>query len=439
VAKQIWDEANPVASPFWLSKLLVRAGLGRLLPSIRQLTDGGRRFVRYYGDRVLAAPAGELRDFHSLLEIQSPEVIDLSLGASRIDRVPSIGTKLPVDRRGWPPLWGLAELREAIADKLLIENQIGVCPRDEVLVTAGASGAFHTVLDTFVNPGDGVVLFDPASPLYSLALKQRRARVRWVPSWVEDGRLRFLAHHFAQATRGARLVVVNSPANPTGGTFAVQDLEHITWWAQKRDLLLVSDEVFAKFRYDGEAPSLGSLPMALQRTLTLGSVSQEFSLASARVGWLAGNRHLVRVCALTSAVQTPFVPTVSQLLALSALRQARESFAPLRADLAARRDYIMQRLHAMELNPPFPSGGFFFWVPVWQTGRRGTQFAEQLLRDHDVLVMPGDFFGPSGAGYIRLSYAVDEGRLREGLSRLGEFMAGEPPMRIDSPPLRRAA
>jgi aspartate/methionine/tyrosine aminotransferase len=233
--------------------------------------------------------------------------------------------------------------------------------------------------------------------------------------------------------------VVNSPANPTGGTFAAEDLERITWWAEKRSLLIVSDEVFARFRYEGETPSLGSLPKALRRTLTLGSVSQEFSLTSARVGWLAGNRHLTQVCALTSAVQTPFVPTICQLLALSALQQSKQSGAALRDDLAGRRSYIFQRLQAMELNPAFPSGGFFFWVPVWQTGRSGAEFAEELLRAHDVLVMPGEFFGPSGSGYVRLSYAVDEGRLREGLNRLAEFMSGNSAAPVDSPSLRQAA
>src|SRR5262249_2120849 len=173
---------------------------------------------------------------------------------------------------------------------------------------AGAAGAFSIVLDTVVNPGDRVVLFDPTSPLYPFALRHRRARVRWVPTWMEDGRTRFHLEPLVKAMRRARLIVVPAPANPTGGTIAAEDLEQIAWWAERQDVLIWSDEVFEHYRYEGEPASLGSLPRARRRTLTTGSVSKSHALASARVGWLAGYRHLVRPCALTAVLQTPFVP-----------------------------------------------------------------------------------------------------------------------------------
>src|SRR5262249_39992212 len=196
---------------------------------------------------------------------------------------------------------------------------------DEVLVTYGTAGAFSTALDTFINPGDRVVLFDPTSPLYPLGLRPRRARVRWVPTWVEEGRVRFRLDHLDQALRGARLLVVTSPTNPTGGTISPEDLEQVAWWAGHRDVLVFNDEVFARYRYEGQALSLGTLPRARNRTLTAGSVSKGHALASARVGWLAGCRHLLRACGLTAVLQTPFVPTLCQQLALTALRQGGES------------------------------------------------------------------------------------------------------------------
>src|SRR5262249_6322056 len=162
----------------------------------------------------------------------------------------------------------------------------------------------------------------PTSPLYPLALRSRRARVRWVPTWTEEGCLRFRLDHLDQALRGARLLVVTSPGNPTGGTIRPEDLDQIAWWAHHRDVLVFNDEVFARFRYEGQALSLGTLPRARQRTLTAGSVSKGHALASARVGWLAGCRHLIRPCSITAALQTPFVPTLCQQLALTALRQS---------------------------------------------------------------------------------------------------------------------
>jgi aspartate/methionine/tyrosine aminotransferase len=412
----------PVALPLFVKKLLIQSGIARWLPSVQRLTDGGADFLHYYSDRLLAAPHLELGDLAALLDAHGPDVIDLTLGSPRFDLMPSGGTKLPADRRGWPPPWGLPELRAAIAETLLAGNGLAVSPADEVLVTHGAAGAFSTAIDTFVNPGDRIVLFDPTSPLYPLMLRSRRACVHWVPTWMEEGRLRFRLDHLDKALRGARLLVVTSPANPTGGIISPEDLEQIAWWADHRDVLLFNDAAFERYRYEGEVPSIGTLPRARQRTLTAGSVSKGHALASARVGWLAGCRHLVRACSITAALQTPFVPTLCQQLALTALRQSGDPFQQVLEQLDSRRHYAFDRLRSMGLNPAWPSGAFFFWVPVWELGLSGRAFAEHLLREKSVLVTPGTSFGPSGAGHVRLSYAVEDGRLREGLGRMAELL-----------------
>src|SRR5262245_45501087 len=171
-----------VALPLSLTKLLIRAGVARWLPRVRRWTDGGGTFLRYYSDRILSAPHEEIREAATLLDAPGLDAIDLSQGAPRFDLVPSTTTRLPGDRRGWPPLSGLPELRAAVAEKLLTDNQLAVDPADEVLITLGAAGAFSAAVDTFLNPGDRVVLFDPCSPLYPLSLGHRRVRIRWVDS-----------------------------------------------------------------------------------------------------------------------------------------------------------------------------------------------------------------------------------------------------------------
>src|SRR5262249_19026053 len=159
-----------------------------------------------------------------------------------------------------------------VAEKLLAEQHVAFRPGDEVLITQGATGAFTAVLDAFVNRGDRVVLFDPTSPLYALGLRHRRARIRWLASWVDNGRTRFRVAALAQALSGARLLLLNSPGNPTGGVIAAEDLEQIAWWAQRKDVLIYSDEVFERYAYDGLPPSIATLAAARQRTLTVGSV-----------------------------------------------------------------------------------------------------------------------------------------------------------------------
>jgi aspartate/methionine/tyrosine aminotransferase len=158
--------------------------------------------------------------------------------------------------------------------------------------------------------------------------------------------------------------------------------------------------------------------------LTVGSVSKGHALAWARVGWLAAQQNLLRPCAAAAALRTPFVPTLCQQIADTALRTSRESFEPLRKEFDSRRHYTHERLRGLELNAVWPAGAFFVWVSVWERGLSGRDFAEGLLREKRVLVTPGDLFGPSGTGHVRISYATDDGRLREGLNRLGDYIQG---------------
>lgn len=411
-----------MAYPFRLLRWLARVRLARFLPVAKRLTRGGSAFLHYYGDRVLAAPFEELQRAAEFQELHGPDAINLAIGAPRFDLVPSGSTKLPADRRGWPPAWGLPELRQVVAEKFDAHQGLAVNPHDEVLVTLGAAGAFNLIADAFLNPGERVVLFDPASPLYSFVCRQRRLRIRWLASWMEKGRTCFHLDQLARALRGARLIVVNSPANPTGGIVAAEDLEQIAWWANRRDALILSDDVFERFRYEGGSAGIAQLPKARGRTLTIGSVSKSHALAAARVGWLAGHRHLVRPCALTAVLQGMCVPTLSQQIALTALRQDADVLQCMRAELDSRRRYAFERLQAVGLTPAWPAGAFFLWVPVQELGLSGQAFAERLREEKRVLVTPGELFGPSGAAYVRVSYATEDGRLREGLARMADFI-----------------
>ncbi len=406
----------------FLAKLLIRSRIARWLPRVRRITDGGARFLHYYSDRILASPQAELRQAADLLLARAPDVLDLASGSPAFDIVPSASTKLPADRRDWSGPWGLAELRQAIADKLKSEPIPRINSADEVLITHGASGAFSTVLETFINPGDRVVLFDPTSPLFDLFLRYRRARISWLPTWMEDGYTRFRDETLAKLIRRARMIVLATPNNPTGGLVSAEDLDRITWWAERRDVLIVNDMTFDSYVYEARPPSIGTLPRARERTITIGSFSKAYALASMRVGWLAGHRHLVRPCSVAASLQTPFVPALCQQVALTALRECGGSLEAIHKEFESRRRYAFERLEAMGLKPAWPSGAFFCWVPVKELGLNGQEFADRLLLSKKVLVWPGKLFGPSGGDYVRLSYAAEDGRLREGLARLADFV-----------------
>jgi aspartate/methionine/tyrosine aminotransferase len=246
--------------------------------------------------------------------------------------------------------------------------------------------------------------------------------VRWVPTWTEDGRCRYPVREFEAAMRGATMLVLADPGNPAGGVLADEELDHIAWIAAAYDVLIYVDESFSRFRFDARGKCFGKLPGADRRILTAGSMTQEFGLGALRVGWLAGPRHLVRACGLTQNLSAPFVPVVCQQAAARALNEVDNDFSNQLDRLRGKRDYAIERLRGMGLEADRPAGGYFLWVPVAGLGLDGRAFAERLFREECVQVGPGCAFGPSGSGHVRISVVGDDGRLREGLSRLASFV-----------------
>ncbi len=410
-----------MAIPFWLTKLLVRTRLAGFTRRARRLTDGGTAYLRYYSDRVLNAPLDELLDSAFVPHAPGPDVLDLNQptpDAPPARGAVSVGRTDSFTAPGRVPVT-LPELRQAVAERYRQLGR-GLNPDTDILATHGATGAYTAALDAFVNPGDRVVLFDPSSPLFALGAKSRHAKVRWVPTWTEDGRCRYIAADFERAMRGAKMLVLSDPGSPAGGCLAPEDLEHIAWIAGGYGVLVYLDESFAAFRYGERPRSLATMLGADRLTLSAGSVSQEFGQPGMRVGWLAGPRHLVRACQLTANLTVPYVPPVCQQAAARLLSE------PLQSDtldrFRAKRQYAMDRLRTMGLEPELPGGGYFAWVPVSSLGLDGRAFAERLLKEDRVLVGPGVAFGPSGSGHVRVSFAADDGRLREGLGRMAAFV-----------------
>jgi aspartate/methionine/tyrosine aminotransferase len=408
-----------VESFFW-RKLLVRSGLARFLPSVQRELLGGEAYLHQYSDRTLALPLGQLLDHALLPEVTTPGSINLALGTPPCELPVPHGRGL----RQSQIAWGLPELRADLAADFQLNHGPEHDPADEVLITHGASGAFAAALDTFVNPGDRAVLFDPTSPIFPIGLAHRRASIRWVPTWSENGQVRFGMDAFAKAMRGAKLLVLADPVNPTGCVFAPEDLEQIAFWARKHDAIIFQDASFDRWRGKPATGRIASLPNADGRIITCGSFAKSHALTGVRVGWLVGNRHLVRPCVAAAMMAAPFVPTFCQQVALSALRTAESVLAEVREVLAARRNYGRERLEALGMQPWESDGGFFFWVPTPE-GENSRGFAQRLLRETGVLVNPGSPFGPSGKSFIRISIAADEGRLREGLDRIEGFLSME--------------
>jgi aspartate/methionine/tyrosine aminotransferase len=200
-------------------------------------------------------------------------------------------------------------------------------------------------------------------------------------------------------------------------------------------VLILSDEVYERFRFGTPPVSIATLNEARPRTLTVGSVSKGHALASARVGWLAAPGPLLQACLSAVALHTPFVPTLCQQMALAALEVPEEAFATVLETFRSRRDYAVERLQGLRLEPAAPAGGYFLWVPIHETGLTASAFAEALQQEQQVRVLPGHLFGPSGRAHVRISLAADDGRLHDGLNRLAQFIHGRAPAMVVPQPV----
>ncbi len=409
--------------PLPISKFLIRTGIAQRIPAIKALVPEPS-YLRFYSDRILMAPNEPMRDMNGYLSRATPDCIDLSLGAPCEDGLKPAMHEAEALFAGssYPPPVGLLDLRQAVASKLARENGIHVDAADEVMITNGVSQAIHVIFDTFVNPGDKVVLVDPTFLVYPLAAQYHRARIAWMPSWLDRGRTRLDLRRLDRAMRGAKLVVVNSPSNPTGGLLEPETLERILALARKHDVLVLSDEVYERFQYEREHLSIASLPGARERTITVNSFSKSHAMAGCRIGYMATIRFLMRPMCMHQFIATPFASVAGQRLALRALAEPASKSRQVLADYDARRQWLHRELCEMGLPCDMPAGAFYFWVPIRQFGVASLEFAHGLLASQKVLLMPGENFGPSGPHHIRISYAASREKLQEGCRRLRKFL-----------------
>jgi aspartate/methionine/tyrosine aminotransferase len=395
-----------VAQPYFVQRTLRSVGFSSLVKADDSITGGAGDYARYASSMLLR---GETMD-NSF--VSNPGLMNLNLGAPQWDS-PIGGWRFSADRQGMSHPQGLRELRELIT---------GQASTEQVIVQPGASGALATALRSFVNSGESVVLFDPCSPMFRRSCASIGARVRWVPTWHEAGRTRFLFDGLARAMSGARMIVLAEPNNPTGGTFLREDLEHLAWLAKRHDVLVVCDQSFNRFRYDVAAVQLDELTDFTRRWILLGSVTASLGLGSLRVGWAAGAAPLVHMMTRCAQLTGTTVPTACQQAALRALQAEREQTLSMQEQFRSKRRYTLDRLGGMGLVASVPNAGFTCWVNVADVCESSRKFAAELLAEEQVLVGCGSDFSPNGEQFIRVSFAVEDGRLREGLTRLGRFI-----------------
>jgi aspartate/methionine/tyrosine aminotransferase len=324
----------------------------------------------------------------------------------------------------YPPYAGLPDLRAAIAEDITARRGFPAKP-ENVFVTVGGKGVMVYAIMALVDPGDEVIVPDPGYPIYDSITRFVGGTPVPLPIRQSNDFRLDVDELAALITPRTKLLVINSPENPTGGVLTRDDIERIAELAQRHDLVVLSDEIYSRILYDGaEHVSIASLDGMLDRTITLDGFSKTYAMTGWRMGYAVVPDWLVKAYSQLVINTISGVTAFAQAGAIEAIRGPQTEVDAMVEEFRARRDLIVDGLNEI---PGFdcirPLGAFYVFPDVSETGMSGAELADKLLYEAGVCVLAGTAFGAEGEKHIRISYANSRENLTEALRRIGAFIA----------------
>jgi len=314
---------------------------------------------------------------------------------------------------------GIRSLREAIAEKIRREKGVEVDPEGGILVTSGSSEAILASVLSLVNPGEEVLVFDPYYPPYVSSVRLALANPVLVP--VDRETLTPIPELVAEkVSEKTKLMIVNSPCNPTGAVYDRKVLEALAEIALTHDLYVISDEVYESFVFeDAQHFSIASLPGMAERTLIVNSFSKTYAMTGWRIGYVAGPPEIIGNVLKVRGAGNVCASSISQRAALAALEKCESYVAEMVREYDKRRRIIYNGLRKIGgFKTPNPKGAFYVFPDISSIEKDSVKFAKFLVEKAHVVVSPGVGFGPSGEGRIRISYSIAAEKLEEALERI---------------------
>ena len=319
---------------------------------------------------------------------------------------------------------GTLELRQAIADKLRVENGIDADPRTEVTVTSGSQEAMLIAAMGFLNPGDEALILDPYYPAYYEDTLLAEAVPVPVPLDEKREYGIDLEAIESRLTEKTRMIWICSPSNPTGRVFSRQDLETVAEVAKRHDLIVFTDEIYEKIVYDGARHiSIGSLPGMEDRTITVNGFSKAYAMTGWRIGYVAAEKKLSAVLRKLHYYATLCPNAISQKAAFAALTGPQQCVRKMVLEYDRRRRLVLSELGKIKpLSYTIPKGAFYVFPDFSNFEKSDETFAAYLLKEASVATAPGSGFGNVGKGHLRISYSVSCEQVKEGLRRIKETL-----------------
>jgi len=348
------------------------------------------------------------------------DVIDMGVGEPDFDTprhiVEAGCNSIRMGETRYAPTAGIPELRRAIADKLAKENGLAVTSED-VSVTPGAKMAVFAAIQALLQEGDECVLIGPSWVSYEPCVAFAGGSVSWAS--VDES---FMPQDLAESiSPKTRLIIVNSPSNPTGSVFDGRILKEIRDLAVDHDLLVISDEIYEKIIYDHQHISIGSMEGMAERTVTINGFSKSYAMTGWRLGYLAGPKETMKWVNRLLSHSVSQATTFVQRAGVAALQGPQDEVASMVAEFRARRDILVSGLRDLGIPCSIPGGAFYVFPDVSHLGG-GDAFTDRLLKEALIAATPGSAFGPDGRDYVRLSYATSLKRISQALERIGRIV-----------------
>jgi len=382
--------------------------------------------------RVQQIPASGIRKFFDLLASMNG-VISLGVGepdfvtpwAIRDAAIHTIQRGLPEEEvlTHYTSNYGLMELRRAIARHLEKLYRVSYDPTQEILVTVGVSEAMDLAMRALLDPGDEVLVPEPTYVAYNPCVILAGGKPVGVPTYVEhDFRLQ-AADIERRITPKTKALVLGYPNNPTGAVLSSEDMQGIADVAHRHDLIVISDEIYDQLVYDGEHTCFTSLTGMRERTVLLGGFSKAYAMTGWRIGYATGPAQIIEAMMKVHQYVAMCAPTISQYAAIEALTSGDGEVQRMREQYNYRRQYMVASFNQMGLDCFEPKGAFYTFPSIRATGMTSEDFAECLLREEQVAVVPGSAFGASGEGFVRACYAASLDQIKDAMERMARFTA----------------
>jgi aspartate aminotransferase len=380
------------------------ARIGQVTPSLTLAVDAKAKAMKADGVDVCSFSAGE-PDFPTPAHICEAAAAALAAGKTK-----------------YGPASGEPALKAAIAHKLNVDNHLPYDP-SQILVTNGGKHSLYNIMMALVEPGDEVIIPAPFWVSYPEMVKLAGGTPVIVQTDEAAG-FKLTPEQLAAAiTPKTRLFILNSPSNPTGMVYSPAEIRALAEVVAQHDIFVVSDEIYEKLLYDGaEHLSIGSIsPELFAKTIVSHGFAKAYSMTGWRIGYVAGPPELIKACLTLQSHSTSNVCTFAQYGAVAALEHSQDCVAAMLQAFTQRRQYILDGLNALPgISCLKPEGAFYVFPSIVQTGLDSMTFANQLLEDQQVAVIPGVAFAADHN--IRLSYATDLETIKVGLARLEKFV-----------------